>query len=1014
MPLTGRACFERALRRARKLRGSWRCGDSVRDVVTATALVVTLLAGAGIGEALDGSKRLSQYAIDIWKNGQGIPVNSIVTMAQTADGYLWLGTQSGLVRFDGIGSRSYHRRNTPGLPTSIVWSLLGLRSGELWVGLEYGGVVIYDEGRFERLAEEELEDSTVMALLEDSSGAVWIGTEDGHVFRFFDGSTVRISPEEGLGGSVRDFEAAGIDGVWAATEGSGLWRLEPDGPQERFSVEHGLPTNVVISLGSSRDGALWVGTHAAGTVRIFDGDVTAFTVEDGLPHNTVNEIVADRDGNVWFATQQGLSRLTEAGELTAMTLRQGSGANVVRLVTEDREGSLWVGTGGGGLWRLKDSPVTTIAVREGLEFDHVWTVYEDSQQIVWIGSGGGGLFRLKEGDIRNAFSTANGLSNDTVLSLAEDPDGSLWVGTRDGLNHLKNGTVTVFREADGLPNAFVRVLAVDRKERMWVGTREGLALYENGHFRSFDESDGLNDDVIRFVLEARDGTIWIGTNGGGLYTYDETRFTALTEDDGLSAGYVFAIHEDRSGTIWAGTNEGLNRIRNGRIDVLTIDDGLPDDFIYRILEDDANRLWMSTNAGIVSVPLAALNGAIDLGEPIKSMRAFGTADGMLNPECNGGVQPAGWKDHTGALWFPTVQGVAHVDPSRIRRNTVPPNVVIDRIVVDGEELSKPREEALQLGPGSNRIEVHYAALSLLDPAKVRYRYRLAGFESDWTDAGTRRTAYYTNVPPGQYRFQVTGCNNDGVWSASAESFDLELEPTFAQTGWMVLLYALVGAAIVGGLFVLRTRQLRLRERRLLTLVDERTAQLESANQKLEILVNQDGLTGITSRRHFMQLMEQEWKRCERSSQWISVILADIDDFKVFNDTYGHQAGDDCLRKIAEILDSCVGRPADVVARYGGEEFIVLLPATDTDGAVVVAEAMRKQVLEVAIPHMASRAMEIVSVSFGVAGTQPDQEASIEHLIERADAALYQAKEGGRNRTVRAPDEDDTKKLAALK
>ncbi|MCP4903153.1 MAG: diguanylate cyclase [bacterium] len=984
-----------------------------RLIAIGSAMVVCLAITSG-ALALDTAKNLSQYTIDIWKNGQGLPVNSVTTVAQTADGYLWLGTQSGLVRFDGIGSRSFNRRNTPSLASSIVWSLLGLSTGELWIGLEDAGVVVLNSGRFEPLAVVELAESTVMALHEDSMGGVWIGTEAGHVYRYFGGECRLVSPPTGLGGSVRDFEAEGTSEVWVAAEGTGVWRLDAeDGIRRNLTLQDGLPTDVVISLGRDPDGALWIGTHAEGAAQVTGSGVIVRSVDHGLAHNTVNEIVSDSDGNLWFATQQGLSRMSPAGEFATLAVLQDLGASVVRSVVEDREGSLWVGTGGGGLCRLKDSPVTTFAAREGLAFDHVWTVLEDSADDIWIGSAGGGLFRMRGDEIRVVHSTANGLSNDTVLSLCETSDGTLWVGTRDGLNLIRDGKIQVLREQDGLPNTFVRVLAVDSHDRVWIGTRGGLARYEHGRLTVFDENDGLTSDVIRYVLEARDGTIWIGTNGGGINRLGKSGFSSLTSVDGLTAGYVFALHEDRSGTIWAGTNEGLNRIRNGRIESLTIEDGLPDDFIYRILEDEEDRLWMSTNAGIMAIPVSALNAAIDTGEPIEGIRSFGAADGMQNPECNGGVQPAGWKDHEGRMWFPTVQGISRIDPAGLRRNRVSPNVVIDRVVVDGDEISVNKHGSVRIEPGTTRFEVHFAALSLLDPAKVRYRYRLDGLESEWTDAGPRRTAYYTSVPPGRYRFQVTGCNNDGVWSTSAAELEFEIVPMFRQTGWMVLIYVAASVALIGVVFFVRIRQMRRRESRLVELVEERTAQLETANRRLEVLVNQDGLTGITNRRHFEQLLEHEWKRCVRNSQSISVILADIDDFKAFNDTYGHQSGDDCLQKIAQVLASEVRRPADVVARYGGEEFVALLPETDIEGAAAVAESMRRQVLSLEIPHKASRAHSWVSVSFGVAGTIPHVESRSDDLMELADEALYQAKEAGRNRTARSAWDAPDRKLKSI-
>jgi len=963
------------------------------------ALFLCLLAWSPSGSALDKNKSLSQYTLEVWKTEQGLPVNGVTKIAQTQDGYLWLGTQSGLVRFDGISCQTYTRRNTPQLKTSIVTSVLATRDGALWIGLEDGGVVVKHEDDFVPLRPELLATRTVSALYEDPSGAIWIGADDGTIYSWSNDQLQQMGDEAGLGGQVRAFLSDDAGGVWAAIEGTGAWCFHQDGSITHLSTAQGLPNNVVISLGSSSDGALWIGTHSGGVARVLDDQVTLLTTKDGLSNNTVQSIIEDTQRNLWIATQRGLCRLSEENKVTGMTTRQDLGANDVGCLLEDREGSLWIGTRGGGLCRLKDSPVTTFGVREGLDFDLVWTVMEDSHGDLWIGTGGGGLFRMRGTTISRAYAVANGLSHDTVLSLCEAADGALWVGTRRGLNRIHEGVVERFFTGDGLPDDFVRVLSADQRGRIWIGTRSGIALYEDGRFSVYDGDGSLGDEVIRYIHHAHDATVWIGTNGNGLIHVSTSGMTRLTTDDGLSSGFVFALYEDAQGTIWAGTNEGLNRIRNGRIGVLTQEEGLPDDFIYRILDDDTGRVWISTNVGIVSVPLENLNRALDSGGVVEGARTFGTADGMLTQECNGGVQPAGWRDRAKRLWFPTGQGVVRVDPTTIYYNTVAPTVDIQRVVATPGGTQTVTDGRAVLEPGTSRFELHYAALSLLNPARVRYRYRLEGLEDDWTAAGTRRTAYYTNVGPGRYLFRVAGCNNDGVWSTADATLSIVVRPKLYQTGWMALLVVLAASGLVVAAFKLRTRQLRRRQQQLITLVEERTKLLQDANRKLEVLVNKDGLTGITNRRHFMERFELEWKRSSRTSTWISVIFADIDHFKAYNDTFGHQAGDDCLRQVAHILNECAQRPADLVARYGGEEFVALLPETDAQGAYAVAESMRCAVLELRLPHAEPAQRDVVSVSFGVASIQPRPESQSTALLERADEALYQAKEQGRNRTV---------------
>jgi diguanylate cyclase (GGDEF)-like protein len=962
------------------------------------------LASPPSAHALDRNKAVTQYTLEFWKTEQGLPVNTISSLTQSRDGYLWLGTQSGLVRFDGIECRTFNRRNTPQFKTSIVTAVLGTSDGALWVGLQEGGLVVGNQGRFVPALTEQLADSTVTALSEDGTGGVWIGTESGGLYRRMGAKVETASGTGGLGGPIRQILNGGDGTTWAAVEETGVWRIGPDGQAARLGVSDDLPSDLVISIERGGDGSLWIGTHGGGLARLAGDRIRVLTTADGLPSEIVRSVVEDSHGNLWAATQGGLSRVSvDHDSVATVDTRRDLGTNDVQCVLEDREGSLWIGTRGGGLCRLKDSPITAYGFRDGLSVDQVWTVLEDSHGDLWFGTAGG-LFRRRNGSIQLLLSVKNGLSHDTVLSLCEGRDGSLWVGTRHGLNHIHDGVITSYFAGQDLPDDFIRALVRDRDGRVWIGSRAGVTVFEDGQFFRPWFADAIDDEVVRYIHHARDGSVWIATNGNGLVHIHDGLVERLGSEAGLSSGFVYAVHEDHEGTLWVGTNEGLNRIRDGRAMVLTKDDGLPDDFIYRILADSGGNLWLSTTIGVVRASLVELNRALDSDRPVVGARAFGTSHGMLSQDCNGGVQPAGWKDHEGHLWFPTSRGVVEVRPTEIYRNEVPPRVVVERVTASPGGDQEIADGSIVLQPGTARFELHYAALSLMDPSRVRYRYRLGGFEDEWTEAGARRTAYYTNVPPGRYVFRVAGCNNDGVWSTTDATIGIELRPKLYQTKWMAVLIFLAGGGLVMAAVKLRTRHFRQRQQELVTLVEERTTLLQNANRQLEVLANHDGLTGIANRRHFAERFDREWMRARRAGDWISVILADIDQFKAFNDTYGHQAGDDCLRRVAQALERCVHRPADLVARYGGEEFVVLLPDTDPDGALAVSEVMRRAVLDLRIfdaEEGPGRNDEVVSLSFGVAGIRPQLEDQGNHLLEAADGALYQAKEQGRNRSVSA-------------
>ena len=463
---------------------------------------------------------------------------------------------------------------------------------------------------------------------------------------------------------------------------------------------------------------------------------------------------------------------------------------------------MWIGTESGGVNLLKDTKFTTYTVKNGLSNDLVKSIYEDHQGNTWIGTDGGGLNLLRNGKL-NVYTTRDGLSSNVVLSLFSDNTGNLWIGTPDGLNRFNQGKFAVYTSADGLANNDVRSIYLDRSGNLWIGTRGGLTRMKNGVFKTFTEVDGLPNDLITTLYEDTRGNLWIGTFGGlGKLTNEE--FTSFTTRDGLSSDVVISLHEDSDGTLWIGTNGGgLNRMKDGKFTAYTTSNGLLDDVVYRILEDGQNNLWLSCRKGIFHISKKELDefakGMIASIAPV----AYGTADGMMTRECSGGGDPAGWKGSNGTLWFPTIKGVATIDPERMKTNSHAPPVVVEQIVIDDKSFAP--SERLELPAGTTRLDLYYTAPSFVAPEKVRFKYKLEGFDNDWIDSGTRRIAYYTNLRPGTYTFRVIASNNDGVWNQTGAAFGFYLKPYFYQTYWFyaICLVALIMLAWL--LFRLRVR-----------------------------------------------------------------------------------------------------------------------------------------------------------------------------------------------------------------
>jgi signal transduction histidine kinase/streptogramin lyase len=481
-------------------------------------------------------------------------------------------------------------------------------------------------------------------------------------------------------------------------------------------------------------------------------------------------------------------------------------ANRVLAMYEDREGDLWVGTDSAGLHLLRDQKFITYTTSDGLSGNFVRCVFQSPNGELWIGTDGAGLNRRTASGFEH-FSTAEGLSSNVILSLAGGAGGDLWIGTPNGLNLLhQTGTekrqVRRFTSADGLPDDFIRSLYSDRDGSLWIGTRHGLAHLAAGKFTSFSSMDGLGSDFIGAIQ--RDGTppgslsgsLWIGTSAG-LSRMHGGAFTNYMVAQGLSNNTVTAIAGDTTGTLWLGTNGGgLNRLRPAAQEKAAIhafpfsSQALPGT-IYGILEDRGGNLWLSSKTGIFRVSIARLNAAG--GDSPIEVTAYGTADGMNIRECSGSGHPAAWKLADGSLWFATLDGVSFVDPAHTPENRVPPPVEIEKILVD-DRVRNVRGE-LKIKPGANRLEFQYAGLSFVAPQKVRYRYQLEGFDRGWIEAGSRRAAFYTNLPPGSYRFRVLAANNDGVWNTAGASVGLRLLPHFYQTWWFYSALALALLAL---------------------------------------------------------------------------------------------------------------------------------------------------------------------------------------------------------------------------
>ena len=636
--------------------------------------------------------------------------------------------------------------------------------------------------------------------------------------RFEDGRFTTFTTRDGMPADpVSQIVEDRQGNLWLGTRG-GLVRFT-DGRFTTVTTRDGLPDNLVHAIFEGRDGSVWVGTGAGGVARFRSGHVTTFTTADGLPSNTVRALLEDRAGGLWAGTDRGVARLEPATahdqttnsvprprRFIAYTTRDGLSDTVVRSLLEDREGNVWVGTNTGGLNRLKRKQVTAFGRPDGLPGDGVVPITEDADGTLWIGMTCGGLVRYRDGTF-TTYGLRDGLPNDCIWSLLSDAAGGLWIGTWGGglTRRDRDGRFTTYTpQNSGLPGSAVLALFQDRAGVVWVGTGSGLARLVDGVFTVYRRQDGLVHDEVRFITDDREGGLWIGTIGGAS-RFKDGQFTNYTRTQGLSSDFVRAIHQTDDGTLWLGTyGGGLNRMRDGRITHYTTRQGMFENIVSRILEDDQGQFWMTGNKGIVRVTRAELE---DLAAgKINSITSvvYGVGDGMRSAECNGGGQPAGWKGRDGRLWFPTARGVAAIDPRRIQSSEVVPPVVIEQVLVN-RNAQDPRGD-IEVPAGAGALEIHYTGLSFSAPEYVRFRYRLSDLEEDWTDAGTRRTAYYSYLPPGRHTFSVIAADRNGVWNTEgAATMAIEVLPPFYRTWW----FTTAGVAILGAvLLVAHERRIR--------------------------------------------------------------------------------------------------------------------------------------------------------------------------------------------------------------
>lgn len=797
----------------------------IAALAAAILAAMTTAAWAGPTETAEAEAvpPLRHYLRQNWQTADGLPQNSVRTIAQTAEGYLWFGTAEGLVRFDGNRFTLYNRTSTPALPSGNIQSLAVAADGALWIGFRRHGLARLHAGQLTRWTTTEgLSGNEIASLLATPDGSIWAGAGTQGLNRIRGGRITIYRREHGLPDdncyalAIAPSDAGG--GVLVGTA-TGAAYVSDAGVKPISFADGERPTPVMAILEDDARG-LWLGTPR-GLWHVEAGRQRRYTTADGLPFDDVTALVRGRNRTLWIAMRSGgLARLRD-GRFESFGIGEGLPNDFVHAVYEDRERNLWVGTNTGGVSRLRDTPFRTVSTREGVPADAVRAVFESRDGSMWVGTPAHGLTRLGllDGTVTR-WTTREGLPVDGISMIGESRDGAMWIGTPVGLIRMNGRSLTRYTAASGLPHENVRSLFEDRDGDIWIGTIGGVCRIDGNRCRPVE---GLHI-YARGFHQSADGAIWIAGHGG-LFRSDAGRLTHWGAAEGLSSNFVTSLAAEPDGTLWLSTADaGLNRFKDGRITQYRLAQGLYDETIFRVLSDGRGGVWMTSNRGLSRVARAELDAVAEGRAREVHSEVYTETDGLRSPEFAGGSFPSGVVTRDGRLWLPSVKGVVIVDPARMEAAAPPPPTYLERIVVDGHSFDP--QAPVTVGPGAGHLEFYYTAFQFVAPARLRFRYKLEGFDTDWVDAGARRTAYYTSLSPGEYVFRVQASNDARSWGAAGATAAIALAPRFHQTGWFIACSVLAGGLLIIGAVHVRTARLRAQERRLLDMVDVRTRELQ--------------------------------------------------------------------------------------------------------------------------------------------------------------------------------------------
>jgi signal transduction histidine kinase/ligand-binding sensor domain-containing protein len=737
------------------------------------------------------------FTVRRWEAGSaegGLPQNTVTAVVQTRDGYIWIGSYSGLARFDGLRFTLFNDNNAPGMATSRVTSLFEADDGTLWIGHEGGEVSRYWQGRFQAAKlTANWSGGKIENMATDARGDVWLLNSEGLLARLRDGLV--LTPEPGTASKVVRLTRSGSGRIWVSRDGR---VSELRGEQLiPLSFSEGGTNRYVTGISASRDDHLWIIVEERVRKWKDDGWAEEMGRVPWLYTPLLKVIEIESGALAASSSDYGFVLIRGSTEAPiAFSRTNGFPSDWVTDLCEDREGNLWVGTGGGGLAAVRRGIIQTMSPPDEWQGRAVLSVCPGRDGSLWVGTEGAGLYQFRDGQWRR-FAQGDGIAAPYVWSVIEDAQDNLWIGTWNGV-HVRRGDR--FEAVPGLEKMTEHVTALlpTREGGLWLGTGTGLIRHDKGNRVWPAAGSNPTKGDVRALAEALDGTVWFGTAGGGLGRLKNGLVQWFHKADGLASEYIGCLHFENEDTLWIGTlGGGLNRFKDGRFSAIGIEQGLPNGFIAHIEDDGAGNFWMSSHNGLIRVSKAGLNALADRSVNDGHFRSYGLSDGMPTLNCSSGLQAAGCKTADGRLWFATSRGLVAASPGDVRTNQLPPPIVVEQMLLDDKPLSLTNDAMLpfRIPPGRHRIDFQFTGLSFIASERVQFKHRLKNWESDWVNSGTKRTVNYSYLPPDDYVFEVMARNTDGVWSADSARVAFTVQPFFWQTLWFRVV---AGAMLIAG------------------------------------------------------------------------------------------------------------------------------------------------------------------------------------------------------------------------